>query len=317
MAFDANPFAANPLWKPGHPIVWHHRNPALRNQHCLYCNCFLGAGSDAKVTKEHLIGKRFVPTGSLDKGQRFNLLFSACEACNNRKARFEDHVSAVAMVWSPRGASDPSFHANMLRKAAESYHPLRPGFTVAESAEYPQIRAAFGGASIQMTFSAPPRLDARQVKMLAAMHVQALYALATTRDHRSADGLKRLHPSNIWFLAWYPVTDWGNPSLAQASQRIASRPPAITINAAEGAFRATLRRGAAEQHWCWALEWNHAVRIVGAIGDFDAPPTVLADIAQPRWQELPDGSRVRPEAPLTGDDFLFVETLPPDAPAEE
>jgi hypothetical protein len=305
-------FDENPNWKRGRAIVWHHRNRARANIHCLYCDTFLGPGTTATVTKEHLIGRRFVPKGSLDSGQRFNFIFSACDECNGHKARFEDHVSAVCMMWSRRAAEEPSFLAEAFRKTANSYHPLRPGVKIADASEHPRISGSFGDANVQMTFAAPPRIDQSHVSGLAAMHVQALYSLATTRDHRSRESLKRLAPTNIWILDWYPASDWGNPALVEARKRITRRPPVITVNAAEGAFRATLRRDYAEQPWCWALEWNHAIRVIGAIGDFDSPPSVLAGIQPPRWTPLADGWRFRPEVPAAEPDDLFSDDVSAD-----
>lgn len=39
-------------------ITWYHRNPALSNQHCLYCGDFVGVGAEVESDKEHLINRR-------------------------------------------------------------------------------------------------------------------------------------------------------------------------------------------------------------------------------------------------------------------
>ena len=60
-------------FRPNQPAVWFHKNRELSNKYCLYCWADV---SDQAVAsdKEHLIGREFVPTGTLG-GTAFNLIF--------------------------------------------------------------------------------------------------------------------------------------------------------------------------------------------------------------------------------------------------
>jgi hypothetical protein len=64
----------------------------LENLTCTYCGT-----SFARVgyTKEHVIGRRFVPKGKLNK--HWNLIVRACESCNTRKSDLEDDLSSIFM----------------------------------------------------------------------------------------------------------------------------------------------------------------------------------------------------------------------------
>jgi len=60
----------------------------------VYCNERFD-GANVVATKEHLVGRNFVPRGSLDGGPSFNFVFNPCHACNNDKSTLEGHVSAI------------------------------------------------------------------------------------------------------------------------------------------------------------------------------------------------------------------------------
>ena len=78
------PLAAIVREYPGNrPIILH-------NVSCAYCGRHFK--SKLPPTKEHVIGRRFVPRGSFD-GQ-WNLILKACQQCNGEKADLEDDISA-------------------------------------------------------------------------------------------------------------------------------------------------------------------------------------------------------------------------------
>ena len=99
------------LHDPSKPVL-------LRNTVCAYCVVQLTASN---ATKEHVVGRKFVPTGKLDK--RWNLILRTCSPCNTRKSELEDdlqqfpcsrtylaNIRLPTMRWSlhqsgkPRGA---------------------------------------------------------------------------------------------------------------------------------------------------------------------------------------------------------------------
>ncbi len=64
----------------------------LNNETRVYCGAELTAASR---TKEHVIGRRFVPKGKLN--QQWNLIVWACKTCNGLKADLENDLSAISM----------------------------------------------------------------------------------------------------------------------------------------------------------------------------------------------------------------------------
>ncbi|RWN34161.1 MAG: hypothetical protein EOR97_05230 [Mesorhizobium sp.] len=64
----------------------------LRNVICPYCGTGL---SKENESKEHVIGRKFVPKGTLQN--QWNLIVKACIPCNRAKADLEDDISAITM----------------------------------------------------------------------------------------------------------------------------------------------------------------------------------------------------------------------------
>lgn len=283
--------------KPGQPIVWYHQKRAQSNQHCLYCNAFLGVGSAVKRNKEHLIGRNFVPTGTINEGERFNFIFAVCETCNLQKSKYENHVSAISLLWSPL-RKEPAIDVIAVRKATGTYH----GKLAAQALKSTRLAFEYGEFHLGIELAIPPQVDSHQVKCLAAMQVQALVSLVKTTNHLSSTELFRLNPANIWYYKWFPVSDWGNPQLVEAVRRVHTWERIATINAAGGAFRATLRQSPGSDEWFWGLEWNGSIRVIGALGSPETPPTVLADIPPLEFELLPDGRRGREEVPASAAD---------------
>jgi hypothetical protein len=95
-----------------------HSPILLDNMTCPYCGILLDAED---VTKEHVVGRRFVSKGTLD--QRWNLILKACRPCDTRKSDLENDISAVSMQPTAAGQlvrSDQAFVAEGRRKAART-----------------------------------------------------------------------------------------------------------------------------------------------------------------------------------------------------
>lgn len=295
----------NPHWKPGQPIVWYHRKRALSNHRCLYCGVPIGEGAKALRNKEHLIGRNFVPKGTLDSGDRFNFIFATCRDCNGRKAELEDHLSAISLFQSPSRRTSQIVDSVALRKAEKSYHPSFDGKPpVKDASPTTRIKTKWGNAELSFGFISDPQPESRRLRVLAGMQVQALFSLTTTRDYTTSS-LHVLPPSNIWYYAWYPRSDWGNPQIADVARRSRDWDEMARVKAAEGHFCALLRRRSSGGAWFWALEWNRAIRVVGCIGQEDNPPTLFRNLPEPTWIETSPDVRVREEIPLGDDDPLF------------
>src|SRR5438067_12808695 len=70
----------------------HNRAIVLKNETCVYCGSELTAGN---CTKEHVIGRKFVPKGKLH--EEWNLIVRACTSCNHTKSDLEDDISAISL----------------------------------------------------------------------------------------------------------------------------------------------------------------------------------------------------------------------------
>jgi hypothetical protein len=64
---------------------------SLRNYNYIYCCRLL---TKATHTREHVIGRNFVPRRTLD----INLIAWACVQCNNDKSDLEDDISLISML---------------------------------------------------------------------------------------------------------------------------------------------------------------------------------------------------------------------------
>src|SRR5258708_1804203 len=64
----------------------------IKNDICVYCAKQL---TQDTITKEHVVGRRFIPKGKLN-GQ-WNLIVNACRVCNGRKSDLENDISAITM----------------------------------------------------------------------------------------------------------------------------------------------------------------------------------------------------------------------------
>lgn len=113
--------------KQKQPVSWFHKKPSESNQYCLYCSTFVGDGASIRSDKEHLIGREFVPTGSLNVGNRFNFIFRACEQCNNEKSNIERHISSISIFNRPARYESEEINSLAVRKASKDYHPNKKG----------------------------------------------------------------------------------------------------------------------------------------------------------------------------------------------
>jgi hypothetical protein len=266
---------------------------------------------DTFATKEHLVGRNFVPRGSLDGGRSFNFIFNACYACNNDKSTLEGHVSAITQLMSPAVAENATFSERASAKSQGEIHPWtrRP---VAESFHESTIQMRGFGLGIGMGFVGPPQADREIVCRLALRHVQGLYALVTNAD-RTVQPLTLLFPGWVYVLGYYLRSDWGNSQAIAASERVRDWTVRARIITASGYFQAMLRRDdAAVGTWFWALEWNRYMRVIGGISYDGQLPSFMRDLPDLQWVQSRTATgaifRSRQEQPLDeARDDLFDE----------
>lgn len=289
------------------PVNW-CRAPS--NDVCIYCNRRFD-DSDVVVTKEHLVGRNFVPRGSLDGGRSFNFIFNACQQCNNDKSALEGHISAITQFMSPAVAENAAFGERAIAKSLREIHPWT-GRPIANSFHESAVQMRGAGLGIKVGFVGPPQADREMVSRLALRHVQGLYALVTNPD-RTLAPLTLLFPGWVYILGHYIRSDWGNGHAITASDFVRDWTVRARIITAGGYFQAMLRRDTAELGtWFWALEWNRYMRVIGGITYDGQLPSFMRDLPELHWVEARTSTgavfRSRREQPLDEEpDDLFDE----------
>ena len=283
-------------------MVWYSRDLAQSNHFCLYCAAFVGPGSSLPSDKEHLVGRKFVPSGYLD-GNSFNFIFRACRPCNACKADAERHVSTVTLLTTPERASDPVIDAIAVRKASSDFHPVERGKRVGETFVEDEVVLPAVWGTVKLGMVGPPPLAQEPACLLAIRQVQALFSLVTTEDPRVRDSTRVLPPQNAIVFGIYNRTDWGNPQLLELARRTKGWACRLKLVTARGYFKALLLRSSVDTDgWFWALEWNCSFRVAGAIGDPQKLPTWLVDDLPSLEWSPPGPFRFRREVLLPDED---------------
>lgn len=279
----------------------------LHNETCPYCGTPLTRHSR---TKEHIIGRRFVPRGSLH--QHWNLIVWACEPCNRRKAELEDDLSAISMQPDARGIyarDDVRLHNEAERKAKTSSR--RSGKPVKDSQEQFSISHRFGGAEFKFSFTSAPQADENRIIDLVRMQVMGFFYWITIQPG-DVNG-------NFWQGSFFPLqpvrrTDWGNEQLRFFMVETKDWDWRVHAVTAEGYFKLVIKKHPVRLAWSFAVEWNASYRIVGFFGDTDGLIELrdrVPELAMEMIHAQADGwIRQRQEVPvLDEDDTLFD---PPD-----
>lgn len=299
---DIHNFRAN------QPTVWYSRRLAKSNQWCPYCSRLVGLGSELASDKEHLIGRKFVPTGSLANGA-WNFIFRACRDCNAFKAEVERHISSVTLFTSCGRTDDANLDALAVHKASKDFHPDLRGVPVADAGMENRIEVPLGpGGKLTLNLVGPPHVNPDYVRLLAIRQIQGLFALIATEDPRVIDKTKVLPSDRVILFGSFNHLDWGNPQLRELERRTKEWHCCLNVDSASGFFKANLRRPPKDElGWFWALEWNRSLRIVGAIFHASATPGWFQGLPELSWSRSRDGKgRIRRETPLAEEeDSLF------------
>jgi len=260
----------------------------LLNAKCLYCAEQFSA--EKPKTKEHVIGRRFVPTGALY--QCWNLIVNACARCNNLKADLENDLSVITML-PPLGEQLSPELANEAQRRARRSSSRRTRRPVADSQETMEIKiAAAPNAIFTFNMVAPPQADSSRVNLLSLMHMQAFFYMITYSYETRLGG---------YWLGKFDVTDsarrpdWGNPRQRAFAASVEAWPHRLIVNTANGHFKAMIRRKPNAEVWAWALEWNKGLRNVGYFGEEESLRSELARLPEMHMQEIrnDNGNMVR------------------------
>ena len=277
----------------------------LKNITCPYCGLELAEGND---TKEHVIGRKFVPKGSLD-GQ-WNLIVRACGTCNEAKSYLENDISAISLagrLWFGSDDGEKPVLDEAQRKARNSFS-RKTGKPVIQSQENLNFQFQFApGATLGFNLVSPPQLDNDRVFELARMQLMAFFYLVTFNSEAQKGG--------FWLGGYHPLStthhrDWGNSLHRDFMNTVVAWEPRWIGCTANGFFKSIIRRHPHETCWSWALEWNRNYRIIGFFGEREPAQAIVDTFAWPEMRNMQNGRdcswRIREEVPLSEeDDLLF------------
>ncbi|MER8492214.1 HNH endonuclease [Mesorhizobium australicum] len=281
------------------------RPKALDNRTCVYCGTTL---SPSNISREHVIGRRFVPKGKLH-GQ-WNLILNACRRCNSRKADLEDDISAITLQpdsWGRYGHDDIPAIEDALRKARDS-RSRRTRKPVKDSGEEIKIHRSLGpGINLSVQYSRPPQIDDDRAFELARLQLMAFFYMQTYNSETRRGG--------YWLHSYHPVMtvhrgDWGNPLMVGFMWAIENWGCRLLAVSADGFFKLITRRHPSAETWAWALAWNHNRRLIGFFGELAPAQTVYDSlpklVARTVYQAPNESLSYRTEVPLKDDeDSLF------------
>lgn len=282
-------------------------NRPFKNINCAYCGVELDATSS---TKEHVIGKHFVPKGKLD-GQ-WNLILNVCRYCNNLKSDLEDDLSAISMQpdgYGQHAVNDLILFDQARRKAIGSKSRLT-NKPVGDSKEKIEINSTLTpGVHLKLSMSSPPQADPARIYHLAEFHLKAFFYLVTYNQKTKRGG--------FWPGAFFPIlfskrADWGNSVQVAFMHAINDWQFRVRGIAADSFFKIIIRRHPDAECWGWALEWNQSHRIIGFFGDPESIRSLLDTFPALEFFDLPTSNsknyvyRLREEIPLNESaDLLF------------
>jgi hypothetical protein len=279
----------------------------LKNVICVYCG--LPFNDERPHTKEHVVGRRFVPVGTL-QGE-FNVIARACAPCNSHKSKLEDDLSVISMCPTVDGvyAGDPDIlRKEVIRRAAKSGN-ARTGRSVATPEPPIEIKSNFGLMSMAFTMVGPPQMDEKRAFELARMQLAGFMFLLT---YNKAEERGRFIQGDFGWITAVRKPDWGNPLMVWFAQQTAELPIRLQINTAQGYYRAWMRTlDAAQDTFAWAMEWNQNVRLIGLLGMPEKINQFAASMPELEFQEMarsgPVVRRVRLSTALAEqDDTLFA-----------
>jgi hypothetical protein len=281
-----------------------NRAVVLRNITCPYCGKEFGASNP---TREHLVGRRFVPKGRLN--QNWNLILNACAPCNNYKSELEDDLSAITMQSDAFGryaAADQNLQMEAARKGAKSVSrstgkPIdqsRESFTI-EGSPMPGVQVRFGLTGL-------PRAEPERVFELARLQLAGLFYWITFSSDQRKGGF---WVGGSFGLQYTFRADWGNDLNRAFMNEVFRWEDRLFVGTADGYFKAAIRRHPVESCWSWALEWNKNLRVTGFFGDEITALRVLKNFPRLEYTEIRSNDAIwrhREEVSLAEDeDVLF------------
>ena len=247
----------------------------LANDTCVYCGIDL---TQDTLSKEHVIGKHFVPKGKLQDS--WNLIVNACNPCNRKKSDLEDDISAITMhpdAYGRHGHNDEEAKSEGERKAKGSFSRYTKRL-VKESRETRTVIGSLGkGINLSIDFTAPPQVEPHRLFKLARLQIMGFFYWITFDPASRRGGF---WPGSFSWNGDFssPRSDWGNPIQIAFMEAVGQWEPCVIGCAASGFFRIAIKRNPDLPCWSWALEWNKNYRILGFFGDGEAAQEVASGL---------------------------------------
>lgn len=276
----------------------------LENITCVYCG-YSFVGDD--WTKEHVVGRKFVPKGKLNG--EWNLIVRACEICNGIKSDLENDISAITMQPNASGKyaiEDRDLIREAKRKAKKSFS-RRTKKIVLDSYENIKFSAPFSeGINIKGNFTSPPQIDNKRMFELARLQLMGFFYMLTFN--------KLQNKGYYWVGEYSPLleairSDWGNPVHKWFMNLVKDWEPRLLFIGADGFFKASIRRNPGADHWAWVLEWNHNYRLVGFFGCPETTSELSKKVPSLNIRHVADLDNgyilTRSDIPLNDDDDLM------------
>ena len=283
-----------------------NRASRLDNITCMYCGA---EGCTANpLTNEHVIARRFVPKGALNKS--WALIGNACWQCNGRKADLEDEISAITLqpdIGQPH--ADPALAAEAARKAAGSRSRSTREVVGRSYRDHSIEGTLMSSLHVKFGFVSPPQLNETRVHELACMHLRGFfYFMSYNKTLKRGSFL----PGSIGHVFRANLPDWGNPLLRGFADLTRNWSPQLDCVCAGGFFKIAMKLELAEAAlWSFAIEWNKRHRLVGFFGDLDRAQELVNLLPDLEWKQWDSNTRYRLEVPLAPeDDTLFANPLP-------
>lgn len=281
----------------------------LHNVVCPYCG---GPLNDSCRTKEHVIGRKFVPRGKLDA--QWNLIVNACRTCNGKKSDLEDDISAISMQPDAHGrfgVEDDELAAEARRKAVNSASRKTRKRVKDSGSKLKLSTQLMQGATMDFSFSGPPQVDDARAFELARMQLQAFFFMITYKDEAQRGWW---WPGEFMPFIHTRKSDWGNALWKGFMQATKSWDLRVHALAADGFFCCSLKRHPSAECWSWAIQWNHQHRLAGFIGNRGAAQSIVDGIRSDELKHIQLGPagyiRFRQDVPLSeAEDILFAIPL--------
>jgi hypothetical protein len=238
-----------------------NKNPkVLNNISCVYCG-----SQKFNLTKEHVIGRRFIPKGKLHN--QWNLIIQACRKCNEYKSKLEDDVSAITMQPNVIGVyadNDPLLKLEAERKGKKSLSKLT-NKTIHESVHEMDLSIPIANkCKFNFKFKGPPQLDKNRALALAKCYVMAFFYFLTYDENQSVG---RFWEGSFYGFSVSHREDWGNTIFCSFMEKVNKWKPRFLLITADGYFKAMIRKHPVNSCWCWGVEWNKSYRLIGCFGD--------------------------------------------------